>query len=140
MSVLASYYPCLKQLHVTTVMVSGLLFALRYAWMLRDSLSERGPWVRTLPHVNDSFLLLSGLAMASVIQQYPLLDAWLSAKLFALLSYIVLGSVALKRGRTKRIRRWAGTAAILCYLYIVSSALSRSPIPSMERILQVFTF
>ena len=67
------------------------------------------------------------------------MDGWLSAKFFALLSYIILGSIALKRGRTRRVRIWAGPAAFICYLYIISTALSRSPLPSVERILQAFT-
>ncbi len=95
--------------------------------MLQDNLQKKAGWVRTVPHLNDTMLLLSGLGMASIIQQYPLLDGWLSAKFIALLSYIIIGSIALKRGRTKRIRIWAGPAAIACYLYIISAALSRSP-------------
>jgi len=136
---LATHYPLLKQVHVSTVVITGMLFILRYIWMLQDSLQNRPGWIRTLPHINDTLLLFTGLAMASVIQQYPLLDGWLSAKFFALLSYIILGSIALKRGPTRRIRIWAGPAAIICYLYIISAALSRSPLPSIERILQAFT-
>ncbi|MEN8179001.1 MAG: SirB2 family protein [Pseudomonadota bacterium] len=140
MSEIAVHYPLLKQLHISTVVISGMLFVLRYFWMLRDSLQDRAGWVRTVPHINDTILLVSGLTMASIIQQYPLLDAWLSAKFFALLSYIIFGSIALKRGRSKQIRKWAGPLAIVCYLYIISTALSRSPLPSVERILQVFTY
>ena len=131
-------YPWLKQIHVSTVIITGMLFLTRYIWMLRGSLQQRARWVRVAPHVNDSILLFSGLAMAGVLQQYPLVDAWLSAKFFALLSYIVIGSIALKRGRSRRIRLWAGIFAMACYLYIIGSALSRSPIPSPELILAPF--
>jgi len=139
MSEIATVYPLLKQLHVSTVVISGMLFVVRYSWMLQERLQGKPRWVRTLPHINDTLLLVSGLGMASVIQQYPLLDAWLSAKLFALLSYIIIGSIALKRGRSRRIRLWAGPLAIGCYLYIISAALSRSPLPSIERMIQSFT-
>ena len=135
---MAYFYPWLKQIHVSTVIVSGSLFLTRYIWMLRGSLQQRGRWVRVAPHVNDTILLCSGLAMARVIQQYPLLQDWLSAKFIALLCYIVLGSIALKRGRSRRIRLWAGVLAFACYLYIISSALSRSPIPSPEIIPALF--
>ncbi len=138
MSELAMHYPLLKQLHVATVVISGGLFMLRYRWMLQGSLQEKARWTRTVPHINDTILLVSGLSMASVIQQYPLLDDWLSAKFFALLSYIIFGSIALKRGRSRQVRIWAGPLAIGCYLYIISAALSRSPLPSVERILQAF--
>lgn len=139
MSNLAVHYPLFKQVHITTVVISGLLFVLRYFWMLQNRLQDKAGWIRTLPHVNDTFLLVSGLTMATIIQQYPLADGWLSAKLFALLSYIVLGSIALKRGRTRGMRIWAGPAAIICYLYIISAALSRSSLPSLEKVLQALT-
>lgn len=128
-------YPWLKTIHVSTVTLSGLLFLLRYLWMVQDSLGQRGQWVRIVPHVNDSLLLLTGIAMATVIQQYPLVDGWLTAKLLALLCYIVIGSIALKRGRTRHIRIWAGPLAIVCYFYILAVALSRSPLPDLELIL-----
>ena len=39
-----------------------------------------------------------------MLHQYPATHAWLTAKVIGLLAYIVLGSLALKRGRTKAIR------------------------------------
>jgi uncharacterized membrane protein SirB2 len=130
-----SLYPWLKNIHVSTVILSGLLFLLRYLWMAQDSLGQRGRWVRVVPHVNDSLLLISGITMATLIKQYPLVDGWLTAKLLALLCYIVIGSIALKRGRTRRLRIWSGPLAIVCYLYILAVALSRSPIPDLDLIL-----
>ena len=83
----------------------------------------------TLPQVNDTLLLISGLAMAQRLQQYPFTQPWLTTKLVALLAYIVLGSIALKRGRTWRQRALAGVLAIGCFGYIVTVALTRSAMP-----------
>jgi|GEM_PF-6604650 len=80
-------FPWLKTLHVTTVVITGVLFLMRYRWMLQGRLALQGCWVPVLPHVNDAILLFSGLAMARLIGQYPLVDGWLSAKLVGLLCW-----------------------------------------------------
>ena len=122
-------YLWIKWTHVGTVTLTGCLFLLRYLWMLRGSPLLQRRWVRTLPHVNDTLLLISGLAMAQRLQQYPFTQTWLTAKLVALLAYIALGSIALKRGRTWRQRALAGVLAIGCFGYILAVALTRSAMP-----------
>jgi uncharacterized membrane protein SirB2 len=83
---------------------------------------------RVLPHVVDTVLLLSAIALALRIAQYPFVHAWLSAKVLALLAYIVLGSIALKHGRSRRVRALSYGMALVVFLYIVGVAVTRSPI------------
>jgi len=121
-------YVVLKHIHVTAVTLSGAGFALRGALMLRAS-----PWLghrilKVAPHVIDTVLLASAIAMAVISAQYPLQQGWLTAKLVGLLAYIVLGSFALKRGRTRSIRAGFFVAALLSFAYIVSVALARDPL------------
>jgi uncharacterized membrane protein SirB2 len=52
---------------------------------------------------------------------------WLPAKIFGLVLYIVLGTVAIKRGRSAGARTAAGIAALAVLAWIVSVALSKSP-------------
>ena len=122
-------YILLKSLHLATIAVTLALFLLRGAWMMADSARLQARWVRVVPHVNDSLLLASGIGLAVLIKQYPLVDDWLTAKLVALIAYIVLGTVALKRGRTRRTRIVAGGAALLVFGYMVAVALSHDPFP-----------
>ncbi len=122
-------YLTLKSLHVGCVVVSYALFLLRGIWMIRRPEWLRLRWVRTLPHVVDTVLLGSAVAMALMIRQYPFVAGWLTAKLLALLLYIVLGSIALKRGRTRNQRIAAWFAAQAVFFYIVAVALTRSPLP-----------
>jgi uncharacterized membrane protein SirB2 len=131
----SSLYPALKLTHVTTVVITGSLFLLRFVWMCRDRLTEKGAWVSTLPHYNDTLLLASGLAMAAILGQLPLVAPWLTGKLFVLLAYILFGSLALKRGRRRGLRIASGIAAIGCYLYIVAIALTRDPTPALPALL-----
>jgi uncharacterized membrane protein SirB2 len=42
--------------------------------------------------------------------------------------YIVLGTIALKRGKTANIRLMAAFGAITVFAYIIAVALTRSPI------------
>lgn len=120
-------YLALKHLHVTCALLSGSFFALRGIWMLRDSARLQQRWVRIAPHIIDTLLLGSALIMVFWSQQYPFVQPWLTAKVLALLAYIGIGTVALKRGRTKRVRAAAFVAALATFAYIVSVALTRQP-------------
>ncbi len=124
-------YLLLKHLHVTCVVLSGLGFCLRGWWMLHDSSRLGQRLARVAPHVIDSLLLGSAITLAVLSGQYPFAQAWLTAKLFALLAYIFLGMMALKRGRTKAIRVRFFILALLSYTYIVSVALTRNPVPGL---------
>ena len=122
-------YPALKTIHVSCVILSISGFALRGAWMLQESPLLRRRLTRVLPHVVDTLLLGSAIGMAAMIRQYPFADAWLTAKLVALLVYIVLGSVALKRGRTRRVRLAAFAGALATAGYLVAVGLTKQPWP-----------
>jgi uncharacterized membrane protein SirB2 len=120
-------YLAVKHLHVTCALLSGSFFTLRGIWMLRDSARLQQRWVRIAPHVIDTLLLASALTMVVWSSQYPFVQPWLTAKVLALLAYIGIGTVALKRGHTKRVRAAAFVAALATFAYIVSVALTRQP-------------
>lgn len=82
-----------------------------------------------MPHVVDTLLIVSAIALAVSIRQYPFVDAWLSAKVIALLLYIGLGFVALKYGRSKTVRLSAWIIAQLVFAYIVLVAITHNPWP-----------
>lgn len=124
-------HPTLKQIHVTCVALSVSGFLLRATLMLRDSPLVYARWVRTLPHFVDTTLLLSGLWMAVNLQQYPGTASWLTAKLLALVAYVILGMFALRRGKTKRRRIIALGGALLCFAYMATVALTRTPFPGL---------
>jgi len=122
-------YILLKYVHVSCVALSGAGFVLRGAWMMRASSMLARRWVRITPHVVDTVLLASAIALALLIGQYPLTDAWLTAKVLGLLAYIVLGMVALRRGRTRAVRITAFFGALLVFAYIVAVAMTKSVLP-----------
>lgn len=122
-------YGAVKAIHVGAVATTYALFVLRGLWMIRESSRLQDRWVRIVPHAVDTVLLASAIALAVMSRQYPFVSAWLTAKVIALVLYIGLGTIALKRGRSKRTRVAAWIAAQLVLLYIVGVALTRDPLP-----------
>ena len=119
-------YVALKHLHLTTVAITITLFLLRSAMMLWWPRGLQWRWIRIVPHLNDTILLLSGIGLAVTIGQYPFVNSWLTAKLFALIAYILFGTLALKRGRSRRIRILALGAALISLGYLLSVARSHA--------------
>jgi uncharacterized membrane protein SirB2 len=120
-------YAAVKMIHVTSVIISYLLFSLRSIWMMRGSATLERRWVKIVPHVVDTVLLLSAVTLAVWIQQDPIHDSWLSAKVVGLLAYIGLGMVALRFGKTLKTRIIAWIAAQAAFFYIVMVALTKNP-------------
>jgi uncharacterized membrane protein SirB2 len=118
-------YLAVKHLHVTCAALSGLFFFLRGLWMLQGSSLLQQRWVRIAPHIVDTVLLGSAITMAVWSSQYPLAQGWLTAKVTALIVYIVLGAIALKRGKSRAVRATAFVAALAVFAYIVKVALTR---------------
>ncbi|MES1951131.1 invasion gene expression up-regulator SirB [Salinisphaera sp. S4-8] len=121
------WYVGLKSVHVTCVALTLVLFVVRANWMLFAPERLERRWVRILPHCVDTMLLLSALGLVLLLGQYPGVQPWLTAKVVALVAYILLGTIGLKRGATRTIRVTACLAALLVFAYIVSVALTHSP-------------
>lgn len=121
-------YLLLKHFHMGCAALSGAFFLLRGCWMLAGSPLLQRAWVKALPHVVDTLLLASALGLAGWSRQYPGQSPWLTAKVAALLAYIVLGAVALNCGRSKPLRAAAFIAALVMFAYIVGAALTKNPL------------
>lgn len=122
-------YASIKVVHIGCVAISYVLFFVRGIAMLRESAWRQRRWVKIVPHVVDTFLLVSAVALAVMSRQYPLTDGWLTAKVVGLMIYIGLGAVALKRGKARRTRVAAWVAAQAVFFYIVAVAVTRRPLP-----------
>ena len=123
---LLSHYGELRFLHIAAALASGAGFTLRGAWMLVDSPRLGARWVRVVPHVVDTLLLVSALALVFASGQFPGALPWLNAKVVALLAYVGCGLFALRRGR-KAVRVLCFVLALACYAYIVTTARTRDP-------------
>mgnify|MGYP003385806892 CR=1 FL=1 len=126
-SELAAIYPFTRFAHISLVLVSGALFTLRGLAVLQGQPWAMRPAVRLLSYGIDTALLSAAVLLLVILELNPLLTPWLLTKLGLLLVYIVLGSLALKRARTRPVRLACYLAALLCYGFMLSVALTHSP-------------
>lgn len=120
-------YLAIKHIHLSCVALSISFFITRGIWMLRESPKLQQRWVKIAPHIIDTLLLGSALTLAWMSNQWPFVQPWLTAKVLGLIAYILLGTIALKRGKTRQIRLTAWLMALLCITYVVAVAISKSP-------------
>ena len=125
---MAEYYVGLRQAHIGFAMLSIALFLVRGGLMLAESRLLQARTLQILPHVIDTMLLTTALMLTTVIHQYPFTTGWLTAKVVLLVVYIVLGSIAIKRGRTRGTRVAAFIAALLTVGFLVSVARAHHPL------------
>ena len=120
-------FATIKIIHIICMILSYILFSLRGIWMIQGSSLLKLRWVKVLPHVIDTILLTSAIALVAMIQQYPGLNIWISAKIGALLLYIFLGMMAFRFGKTRKIKIISWILAQIVFFYIVLVALTKNP-------------
>ena len=118
----------LKLLHVSSAFLSIVGFFLRGLWMASGNPLLQHRAAKVLPHVIDTLLLCSAIGMLLVWQVSPWQQGWLSAKILALVLYIGLGLVALRCGKSRRVKVSAWLLALFTAGYIVAVAYSKSPL------------
>ena len=121
------FYPQIRAVHIAAVIASGSLFLLRGAAIQLGATWAMAAPLRYLSYSIDTVLLTAALMLVTILHQYPFVHGWLTAKVVLLVVYVVLGSFALKRGRTRAVRLSCWVAALLVYLFIVSIARAHSP-------------
>lgn len=121
-------YFAIKHLHVTAAVLSILFFMLRAYWSVSGSALLQRPTTKILPHLIDTVLLVCGVILAVMIGPA---QPWIIAKIVALIAYIGVGTVAIKRGKTPRSRGFAAVVAVAIFFYIVGVALAHNPMSWM---------
>ena len=117
----------LKGFHVTLAYLTAVGFILRGLWSLLGSELGSARWVRVVPHIIDTLLLILGVTLAVRIGA-SLADAWLAAKMTALLAYIGFGVLAM-RASSRPLKLFGFCAALLSLAYLFTVAYSRSAWP-----------
>ena len=124
-----SSYILLLALHVGTVFISIAGFFARGIWMMQSSPLLQRRWIKIVPHINDTLLLVSAIALVILTSQYPGPAAWINAKIIALVVIIRLASLHSTVETTMPVRVLACVGALVVYAYMVAVALSKSPLP-----------
>lgn len=121
-------YPEIRTVHITAVLTSGALFALRGVGLMVGAKWPQFTPVRYLTYTVDTILLTAALMLMTIIRQYPFVHAWLTVKVVLLVVYIVLGAMAFRSGRSTRSRFIFWFLALLIYLFIISVARAHHPL------------
>ena len=119
-------YFTLKMIHISAAILTISGFALRGFWMLVDSPNLERRVVRIAPHIIDTVFLLSGIGLIWTLKLPVLNQPWLLTEFVALIVYILLGTIALKRGKTRRARLMTFVLALVTFAYIAGVAMSKS--------------
>lgn len=119
-------YLALKVIHVVCAVITISGFLLRGYWMMVSSPRLDLKLTRIAPHIVDTLFLLSGIAMLWIVSLNPFTQAWLVAKFAGLVGYVILGTIAIRRGPTLQVRTIAFVGAVALFAYIVGVALTRS--------------
>lgn len=113
----------LKHIHLffVAVLVASFVGRVMLAEFKPDLLTQK--WLKITPHILDTLLLLSGIALF-IQGNWLMADyGWIVAKLMALLLFIGLGVLAMHKAG---MLRWlAFTGALLCLSYIANVAVSK---------------
>lgn len=123
------FYPQIKWVHIASIVASGLLFLLRGSLVQagRERIAMLAP-LRFLSYGIDTVLLSAALMLLTILPHAMYANGWLAIKLVLVAVYVVLGSLALKRGRTARMRAFSFVAALAAYLTIVGIARVHHPL------------
>jgi uncharacterized membrane protein SirB2 len=122
------FYPQIKSVHVATVVASGLLFAARGMLVQagRPRWAMAAP-VRYLSYAIDTTLLTAALMLLTLLPGALFANGWLAVKVALLVGYVVLGSFALRRGRTARTRLACYLAALGLFAFVSTIARAHHP-------------
>lgn len=122
-----AFYPEIRTVHMSAVAASGFLFLLRgiamglgYKWYMASP-------TRYLSYTIDTILLTAALMLMILLSQYPFVHSWLTVKVICLVVYIILGTFALKRAKSRTGRLGFWLAALIVYSFIISVARTKDP-------------
>lgn len=119
-------YPLLKHLHLFFIALSFIIFFLRGIWMISGSTILQNKIVKIAPHIINTLMLLTGIAVAVYLKLSPEDHPWLIAKIIGIVVFIILGIAAFKAGQPKvRLGLWL--MALIVFIDIAAIAVSKSP-------------
>jgi uncharacterized membrane protein SirB2 len=121
-------YMMMKHLHITAVVLSVLLFVLRFIWLQMDAQVMQRKWVKIVPHIIDTVLLASAITLCILLAQYPFVHGWVTAKVLGVIAYILLGFGALKWAKSKGMQWGTFVLALATIVFTFKVAISKQPL------------
>ena len=119
---MVEFYPQIKLLHVGAVFASGTLFLLRGLAVQAGSAWGMAAPIRYLSYGIDTVLLTAAVMLLTLLPAAVFANGWLWVKITLLVVYVGLGTFALKRGRTARVRltSYVSALAVFACMYVIA--------------------
>ena len=111
-----------KHIHVWCVVLSYALFITRILWKSSNSSRLKNPFVKIAPHAIDSLLLATGVTMAIILDLELFSVNWFSLKMVLLISYIGVGTIAMK---SQKFRKPLTAVATILFFNMIYLAINR---------------
>ena len=122
------FYPQVRAVHIGAVLASGAFFAMRGAGVLSGMRWPLAAPLRYLSYSIDITLLTAALMLVAMLPSAVFANHWLTVKLVLLVIYVVLGSFALRRGRSARVRGICFVFAVAVYAFMFGIAHMHQPL------------
>ena len=123
------FYPQIKLVHILAVLASGGLFALRGLLLHLGAGGVAMAWpLRFGSYAIDTVLLTAALMLFTILPHAMFANGWLAFKLLLLPAYVALGTFALRRGRTARVRVACWLGALAVYAGMLGIARAHHPL------------
>ncbi|MDI9239953.1 SirB2 family protein [Lysobacter sp. LF1] len=118
------FYPQIKLVHIAAIVCSGALFFLRGSSVLAGLRWPMASPVRYLSYTVDTVLLTAAMMLLTILPGEMFANGWLAVKVVLVVTYIVLGILALRPGRTRAMRAvfFAGALAVYAQIYFIARA------------------
>jgi uncharacterized membrane protein SirB2 len=129
------FYPQIKLVHVAAVLLSGGLFLLRGIAVVGGARWGMIAPVRFLSYGIDIVLLSAALMLLAILPSAMFANGWLWAKLAFLVAYVGLGSLALRRARSPRMRLACFIAALIAFIAMFTIARAHHPLGAVNSLL-----
>lgn len=115
----------LIKLHALFALLSGFGFFMRGLGHIRQQPWVQRKLIRILPHIIDTGLLVTAIAVLISLEISPMTD-WVLAKIIALVAYIFLGVMAFRIAKTQKAKLVYWLLALAVFVYILGVAKTHS--------------
>jgi len=122
---LSEHYLLIRQLHILTATLSVTLFTSRFLLLIRSLAWQPKRWLKVVPHVNDTLLLIFAILLCIIIQQAPLITPWLTEKVAAVILYILAGMFALRWSKNRLSKIIWFMIALFMFAYAANIAINK---------------
>ncbi|WP_080635058.1 SirB2 family protein [Teredinibacter turnerae] len=114
-----------KHLHVWFALLTFVGFSLRFLWLIGRSDLLHKRWVKILPHINDTGLLISGVTLAIFFGYSPFAVFWFGVKLALIALYIVLGVLLFRTHQNRLYQITLFSMSFTTYFFIIIVVLTK---------------